>query len=160
MRIGLVIADFEMSYSTSFQHTARIKYGVDFNTSNVNTLGTNLEELRRRMEFNEGKDVHVGFDFNLEHVQKVQRLLHLILDRYKQEFGALPTNRKIYTITQKLRDAEVPDPKEMAKQVLREILSPAAHKKPTKEQQLKDDAEALSKRRALDSIKKGRQSKG
>lgn len=45
MKIGLIIADFESSYSSSFQHTARVKYGVDFNTSNVDTLGMKLNEL-------------------------------------------------------------------------------------------------------------------
>jgi hypothetical protein len=160
MRIGLIIADFEMWYSTSFQHTARVKYDVDFNTSNVDTLGDNLEVLRRKVEANQGKNVHVGLDIDLEHVQHVQKLLQQILAKYKLEFGTLPINRKLYTITQKLREHEAAAPKEIAKQVLSEILSPIPSEKLTKKQRMEIEADALSKRRALEAIQKASKRKG
>lgn len=154
MKIGLIIADFESSYSTSFQHTARVKYGVDFNTSNVDTLSLKLGELKEKVLANQWNDVHVGLEITVDHVTHVQYLLNQILERYKEVFHVLPTNRKIYTINQKLREAETPSPKEIAKQVLGEILTPDIPAKPTKKQRIKADAEAVSKRRALDLIKK------
>ncbi len=39
MKIELIITEFESSYSTSGQHTARVKYHIDFNTSNVDKVG-------------------------------------------------------------------------------------------------------------------------
>lgn len=154
MKIGLIIADFESSYSTSFQHTARVKYGVDFNTSNVDTLGVKLGELKEKVLANQCNDVHVGLEITVDYVTHVQYLLNQILERYKEVFHVLPTNRKIYTINQKLREAETPLPKDIAKQVLGEILTPDTPAKPTKKQRIKADAEAVSKRRALDLIKK------
>jgi hypothetical protein len=160
MRIGLIIADFEMWYSSSFQHTARVKYDVDFCTSNVDTLSDKLEELRRKVAANQGKSVHVGLDFDLEHVEHVQKLLQQILDSYKLEFGLLPINRKIYTITQKLREHEGATPKEIAKQALNEIFSPIPSEKLTKKQRMETEADKLSKRRALEAIRKAEKRKG
>lgn len=154
MKIGLIIADFESSYSTSFQYTARVKYGVEFNTSNVDTLGLKLSELKQKVQSNQCNDIHVGFEITLDHVNYVENLFNQILERYKEVFHVLPTNRKIYTINQKLREAESPSTKDLAKEVLGEILTPEKPVKPTKAQRIKADAEAVSKRRALDLIKK------
>lgn len=154
MKIGLIIADFESSYSTSFQHTARVKYDVDFNTSNVDTLGLKLEELKEKLVKNEFKDIHVGLEITLEHITHIQYLLDQILQRYKNVFYILPTNRKIYTINQKLREAETPSPKDIAKEALTEILTPDKPTKQTKAQRIKAEAQTLSKKRALDAIKK------
>jgi hypothetical protein len=159
MKLSLIIADFESSYSTSFQHTARKKYGVDFASSNVDTLVTQLSILRQKVERNEALEVHVGLEITLEHVEHVQSLLNQILDRYKSEFGSLPINRKIYTINQKLREVETPAPKELAKQVLNEILSPSPEEKQSKKERIQSDADALSKQRALKVLKKNQKSK-
>ena len=154
MRIGLIIAEFESSYSTSFQHTARVKYGVDFNTSNVDTLAEKLAALKEKVEKKQGIDVHVGLEITTEHVAYVQQLLHQILERYKVVFGGMPINRKIYTINQKLREAETPSPTEVAKEALGAILTPEKRPQVTRRDRIKADAEAVSKRRALDLIKK------
>lgn len=154
MRIGLIIADFESSYSTSFQYTARVKYGVDFNSSNVDTLGLMLTDLKNKLQLNQYNDVHVGLEITLEDVIHVENLLNQILTRYKEVFQTLPSNRKIYTINQKLREAESPSPKEMAKQVLGEIFNPVSPAKETKAERLKKDAKAMSTKRALDMIKR------
>lgn len=154
MKIGLIIADFESSFSSSFQHTARVKYGVDFNTSNVDTLGLKLNELKNKLQTNQHNDVHVGFEFTTEHVIHVENLLNQIIIKYKEEFNTLPINRKIYTINQKLRASEISTPKEIAKEVLSEIFTPEKPVKLTKSHRIKADAEAVSKKRALDMIKK------
>ena len=154
MRIELIIADFESTYSTSFQHTARVKYGVDFNTSNVDTLSLKLDELKEKVVKNLCNNVHVGLEITVDHVSHVQYLLNQILEKYKEVFHILPVNRKIYTINRKLREADLPSTKDLAKQVLVEILTPETTAKQTKAQRIKTDAEALSKRRTLEIIKK------
>jgi hypothetical protein len=153
IRIGLVIADFESNYSTSFQYTARVKYDVDFNTSNIDSLTEKLNELKYKVENNLCNDVHVGFQITLEHVVIVQELLQEILNRYLTLFGRLPINRKIYTINQKLREAESSSAKEIAKEVIKEILTPTKENL-TKDERVKKEAEALSKTRALKGIQK------
>jgi hypothetical protein len=153
MRIGLIISDFESSYATSFQHTARVKYEVDFDTSNVDSLGDKLKELRYKVENKLHRDVHVGFEITIDHVEHVQDLLQKILKRYIEVFGRLPVNKKIYTINQKLREAETPSNSEIAKQVLVEILNPKTQNL-SKAEKLKLDAEAKSKERALKTVKK------
>lgn len=154
MKTSLIIAEFEMYYCTSFQHTARVKYGVDFNTSNVDNLGQKLSVLKEKIQKNEGKNIHVGFEITLEHVEHVESLLNQIMDRYKEIFQILPSNRKIYTINQKLREDETPPVKEIAKQVLDEILTPKSPVKLSKAQKLEKDANASSKKRALKLINK------
>jgi hypothetical protein len=153
LRIGLLIAEFESTYSTSFQQTARVKYGVDFDTSNVDSLGRKLSELKQKVEAKEGKNVHVGFEITLEHVEYVISLLNQILERYKAAFHVLPINRKIYTVNQKLRDADAPNTKEIAKEIIGEIFKPNTDKKLSKKEQIKEEAKALSTRRAFDIVK-------
>ena len=152
MRIGLIIADFELHYTTSFLSTARRKYDVDFTSSNVDSIVENLNELRNKVENNICNDVHVGFEITLEHVIHTQELIEKILNRYTELFGRLPINRKIYTINDKLRQAESPSTREMAKEVVMEILNPKVEKL-SKEEKLKIDADAMSKERALRQIK-------
>jgi hypothetical protein len=154
MRTGLLLAEFESTYSTSFKYTARVKYGVDFDTSNVDSLSTKLSELKRKLEANEFNEVHVGFEITLEHVEYVIFLLNEILDRYKSIFHGLPTNRKIYTVNQKLREAEAPNAKDIAKEALKSLLSPESPKKLSKAEQLKADAKAVSAKRALEILRK------
>ncbi len=152
MRIGLIIADFELHYTTSFLSTARRKYDVDFTSSNVDSIVENLNELRNKVENNICNDVHVGFEITLEHVIHTQELIEKITSRYCELFGRLPINKKIYTINDKLRQAESPSTREMAKEVVMEILNPKVEKL-SKEEKLKIDADAMSKERALKQIK-------
>jgi hypothetical protein len=153
MRIGLIIADFELHYTTSFLSTARRKYDVDFTLSNVDSIVENLNELRNKIENNICNDVHVGFEITLEHVIHTQELIEKITSRYCELFGRLPINKKIYTINDKLRQAESPSTREMAKEVLTEILIPKTENL-SKAERLKMDADAKSQERALNTIKK------
>lgn len=154
MRIGLVIADFESSYSTSFQHTARVKYGVDFNTSNIDAIRLKLNDLKAKYELNQHNNVHVGYEITLEDIVHVQNLLNQISEKYREVYQVLPPNMKIYTINQKLKETESPSASELAKQVLTEVLSPVKPDTLTKKEQIEADAKAISARRALDLIKK------
>lgn len=143
-----------MSFTTSFQHTARVKYGVDFNSSNADALGLKLNDLKGKFELNEHNDVHVGLEITLEHIMHVQNLLNQIQEKYREVFRVLPPNMKIYTITQKLKESEAPTAKELAKEVLTEVFNPEKPAKLTKIEQKKADAEALSAKRALAIIRK------
>ncbi len=154
MRIGLIIADFESSYSTSFQHTARVKYGIDFNTSNVDVLGIKLDDLKNKIELNQFSDVHVGVEITLEDVIHVQNLFNQILDKYQEVFSVRPSNRKIYTINHKLRESESPSAIDLVKEVLKEVFNPEKAVKQTKLEKKKADAEKVSKQRALALIRK------
>jgi hypothetical protein len=156
MRIGLIIADFELHYTTSFLSTARSKYDVDFTSSNVDSIVENLNELRNKVENNICNDIHVGFEITLEHVIHTEDLIEKILNRYTELFGRLPINpinRKIHIINDKLRQAESPSTREMAKEVLTEILIPKTENL-SKAERLKMDADAKSQERALNTIKK------
>jgi hypothetical protein len=153
MRIGLIIADFELHYTTSFLSTARRKYDVDFTSSNVDSIVENLNELRHKVENNICNDVHVGFEITLQHVIQTQDLIEKITSRYCELFGRLPIHKKIYTINDKLRQAESPSTREMAKEVLTEILIPKTENL-SKAERLKMDADAKSQERALNTIKK------
>ena len=80
-------------------------------------------------------------------------MLNQILERYKAAFHVLPINRKIYTVNQKLRDADAPNTKEIAKEIIGEIFKPNTDKKLSKKEQIKEEAKALSTRRAFDIVK-------
>jgi len=154
MRIGLIIADFEQSYTSSFQHTARVKYGVDFNSSNVDKMKLNLFELNKRLVNNQAAPVHVGYEITLADVQHVENLFNQIIDRYSADFSDRRPNRKIYDIIQKLREANTPTAKDLAKEVVTAVLTPEQPAKLTKKQKINAEAEKLSKQRILDTIKK------
>lgn len=108
--------------------------------------------MRNKVENNICNDVHVGFEITLEHVIHTQELIEKITSRYCELFGRLPINRKIYTINDKLRQAESPTTREMAKEVVMEILNPKVEKL-SKAEKFKIDADAISKERALKQIK-------
>ena len=155
MRIGLIIADFEMSFTTSFKHTSRVKYGVDFTNSNIGSIVEKIIELKQRLHDGKFFSVHVGYDFTLQDVQHVQNLLNDIELKYTSFTGRVtPTNKKIYTIIQQLKSEEIKTPNEIAKDVLKEILiQPAPAVLPLKER-LKADAQQKSLERAMKIIKK------
>lgn len=143
-----------MSYTTSFLHTARVKYGVDFDSSNINELGEKLKQLRNKIESKQQKEVHVGFEVSLEHVIHVENLFNQILEKYREVFHVLPPTMKIYEIIRKLKASESPSAKDLAKEVLTEVLSPEKVGKLTKAERIKADAEKVSKQRALDIARK------
>ena len=154
MRIGLVIADFEMSYSTSFQHTSRVKYLVDFNSSIVQHIKTNLCLLRERVARNEATNVHVGFEISVEDVEHVQHLLNQIVEKYTADYNDYRQSLKINSILQKLREANTPTAKDLAKEVLGEVLGNETPEKQTKKQRIEEEANRLSIERRLKTLKK------
>ena len=155
MKIGLIIADFEMSFTTSFKHTSRVKYGVDFTNSNIGTIDLKIQELKQCLTKGDIENMHVGYDITLEDVEHVQDLLIKISEKYSEVTGRVtPTNIKIYTLIHQLRSEEIKTPHEIAKEVLKEILIPKAPAVLTVSERLKADAKQKSIEKALKIIKK------
>ncbi len=115
-----------------------------------------LKDLKIKFESNDHTQVHVGLQITLEHIIHVENLLNQILEKYKEVFHVLPPNMKIYALNQKLKEAETPSAKDLAKEVLTEVFNPDKAGKPTKSERIKADAEKLSNQRALAIIRKNR----
>lgn len=143
-----------MNYTTSFLHTARVKYGIEFDSSDINALAVKFKELRTKIELKQHNNVHVGFEITMEHVVHVENLLVQILKKYKEYFHVIPLKMKIYDIIQKIRIAEEPSAKELAKEALIEVLNPEKGEKLTKAEKKEADAKRVSKQRALGIIRK------
>lgn len=154
MRIGLVIADFESNFTTSFKHTARIKYDVDFIDSNIGSITEKMQELQLLVQ-TPGKQVHVAYDFTIQDVEHIQKLIEKILSKYREVFSPnISPKKKIYDLFQKLREAEIPTPDELATQALSNILKPTTAPRTTRKEKINVDAEVKSKQRLLAAIKK------
>ena len=154
MSIGLIIADFESSFSSSFQHTARVKYDVDFNTSAIVDITEKLTDLKGRVENKQGKPVHVGLEISMDHVNTVILRLSQIRAKYIELFGIVNTNQKIYDMNRKIRDAVSKSPEDIAREVVKEILSAPKPAKKSQKDRIKEAADVFSKQRALKAIQK------
>ena len=142
-----------MNYSTSFIHTARVKYGVDFKNSRILDIIEGLRHLRQNMVAGIDTGLHVGLQISLQDVDHIQRLIHEIIHKYKTDVSVnLPI--KIQTVIMHLREVEVPNTKDIVKEVIVELISP---EKPTKalsrKKQIQIDAAASSRQHALKIIK-------
>lgn len=155
MRTGLLIADFEHSFTTSFKHTARVKYGVDFTSSNIYEIKQKLGHLKRQIQSGISNSIHVGYDFGVVEVEHIENLLAQIIQRYIELFDLSDVpNKKVYDLFQQLRDAEQQQPKEIVTEALKELLSPPKTSKLSKKEQFAADVERKKKERALDQLKK------
>lgn len=152
MNIAAVITEFEFCFGPSFIHAARCRYGVEFKDSNVENVIENLATLRKQVQ--EKNAEFKAFKIKEEKVIQVQNLLQQIIEAYQDAFHVSPNDDKIYRIINALRALETPTVKDMAKQVLKEVLQPEVGQKLTKSEKLKEDAKAVSMRRALQIIKK------
>lgn len=152
METGLLIAALEMSYTTSFKHTARVKYNVDFTNSNINDIIVKLHQLKDNMLSDEINNVHVGYEIIIQDVEHILNIITALLNRYKELFKNVQP-KKLYTLFSHLKDADKQTPKQIAKDVLKDILTPE-QKKLTHKEQLQVKAEAKSKQRLIDIIKK------
>jgi hypothetical protein len=84
MKVTTLIAEFESRFSTSFKHTARVKYNVDFENSSVFTSLENLKKLIETIESGVSNQVHVGYDFTLDDAKYVTNMLSKLIEHYKQ----------------------------------------------------------------------------
>jgi hypothetical protein len=153
MRTGLLIADLEMSFTTSFQHTARVKWNVPFNSSNVKDIIDKLQQLKENIQTGNYNDVHVGHELTVEDVERVQNLLFKVLQRYKEQ-TTIPAPPKLYTFLNRLREMETQSTTDAAKEIVRELFAPKPAPQQTKKAKKQADIEALKQQRVLDMIRK------
>lgn len=154
MRIGLIIAEFESGFGSSFKHTARVQYDVDFESSTIQDILDNLILLEKRILSGEGKSVKVGWQMSLDHVKMLQSLLKQILDKYEEYFHASPENQKIYSVNHKLRETELSSPKDFALDAIKSIFVPVKEDKLSNKERLRLQAESLSRSRAIKAYQK------
>jgi len=159
MRIGLIIADLEMSFTTSFKYTARVRYGVDFTDSNISTIQEKIQELKRKF-YNPISQVHVGYEFNYVDIEHIENLLAKIVNCYLETISSnLSPQKKLYTIFKQLNDATISSPQDIAKEVLKQILTPSQPQKLSRKDQILADAKLISAERVIKLIKKNADNK-
>jgi hypothetical protein len=156
MKIGLIISEFESGFASSFKHTSRVQYEVDFDSSRVGSILENLQILKKKLQLGHRKDVKVGWVMTIDHVIMLERLLLLILDEYENVFFIRPVNDKIYSVNSKLRQIDAPNPKEFANDVVRSLFISDDKKQISPSEKLKKQAEEMSLKRALKAIKKNK----
>jgi hypothetical protein len=155
LRIGLIISAFEMSFTIPFIYTASVKYNVDFTSSNVVDIQDKINQLKENIRSENYNKVHVGYDFVLQDVEYIERLINIIVQKHIELFPSTAvTNNLIYVLKDQLRQAEVKTPMEIAKEVLNEILSPPQPHNLTRKERMEADAKAKSKERAMNLIRK------
>ncbi len=153
LRIGLVIADLEMRFSTTFKTCSNDYYGVTFENSDVIE---NLNKLNRLLELvSQGCNYkgYMRFKITREDVETIIKQFSMVVSRYNELYGPVPRQMKVYALYNILREAEKPTAEQIANQALAHILTPQkTTKKPTKQ----ESAENLSKERQLKRIRKGK----
>lgn len=155
MQIGAIIADFDMSFTTSFKYTAKVKYNVNFITSsNVLLIKENLKILKANIQAGKTNDVHVGYDFTLQDVEHIEDLLNIMVNCYLEYFKSIPPKRKMYTLIQQLKEVTNPTNQQIIKETIQELLTPQPKEKLSRKEQIKADAKLKSKERALNLIQK------
>jgi|LauGreDrversion4_2_1035121.scaffolds.fasta_scaffold15731_7 hypothetical protein len=154
--INRLVADFEMSYTTSFRHTAKIKYGVEFTNSDLPDIILHLKKLKKCIETNTyNNKVHVGYDFGLNDVEHILEILSNIITEYSTKYSIdSPPSKKIYSLIEHIRKKNAKSPSDLAREVISGMIStPSNHKKSKKIDQ-EEKANQLSIARALKNTQK------
>lgn len=145
-------------FCTSFKHTSRVLYSVSFETSNVNKTVERLRELEYNFTngINTGK--HVGAQITIEDITLASKTLYSLILQYElmNEIQSIPSRLKLHEMSKELREYEKSiTVKDLAKEVVSEILKPIkSEKKLTKKQELDELAAKKSLDRKMEKIKK------
>ena len=145
-------------FTTSFKHTARVLYSVQFETSNVNKTVERLKELEYNFSngINTGK--HVGAQITNDDITLVSKTLYSLILQYElmNEIQSIPSRLKLHEMTKELREYEKSiTVKDLAKEVVSEILQPVKpEKKLTKKERLSEEVTKKSLERQMEMIKK------
>ena len=120
-----LISLLDSTFTTSFKHTSAVLYDVAFKDSNISSTLESLNKLETNLRAGVNTGKHVGYPITVDDVLIVKDTLNAILIRYKERFGltAIPSNSKIYTIMDKLKQ-DTQSAKEIAKEVLEETYKP------------------------------------
>lgn len=148
---------FDMIFTTSFKHTGKVLYEVEFSNSNVLEIIEKLNELKYRVENNFSTGKHVGAQIDTTDVQLALNTLEKISEHYMKITGLteLSVNTKTYKMISYVRESERLNVKAVAKEVLDEVLSPEKKdKKLTREEIIKVGAEQKTLERTLGLLKK------
>ena len=145
-------------FTTSFKHTARELYFVPFETSNVNKTVERLKELEYNFTNGIKTSKHVGAQITIDDITLVSKTLYALIIQYElmNEIQSIPSRLKLHEMTKELRDnSEKVTVKDLAKEVVSEILQPIKpEKKLTKKQELDELAGKKSLERKIEKIKK------
>lgn len=145
-------------FTTSFKHIARELYSVSFETSNVIKTVERLKELENNFTkgINTGK--HVGAQITIDDITLARQTLYSLIIQYEfmNEIQTIPSRIKLHEMTKELREYEkCINVKDLAKEVVSEILMPIKpEKKLTKKQELDELAAKKSFERQIEKIKK------
>lgn len=72
-----------------------------------------LNWLKKKIGAGQAKKIQVGWDMDVKHVHMLETLMNQILDKYEKIFHYRPINQKIYSVNNKLRESEIPNPKDL-----------------------------------------------
>lgn len=148
---------FDMIFTTSFKHTGKVLYEVEFSNSNVLEIIEKLNELKYRVENNMSTGRHVGAQIDTTDVQLALNTLEKITEHYMKITGLteLSVNTKTYKMISYVRESERLNVKTVAKEVLDEVLGPEKKdKKLTRQEIIKVGAEQKALERKIGLLKK------
>jgi hypothetical protein len=150
------ISDIELSFTTSFKHTSRVKYNVDFSSSNIVEIINNLKILKERIRKGEFNDKNVGYDFSINDVQHILNLIDKAISVYSKEFSIdNPPNQKLNLLLNQLRINHNTNPKDISIEVIKEIMAPKLTNDPKNKKTIKEiEIQKKSIERALKNSKK------
>ncbi|RYG08036.1 MAG: hypothetical protein EOO07_26320 [Chitinophagaceae bacterium] len=155
MRTGLIIADFEMRFTTSFRHAAEVRYNVKFINSNLKHIREQLTKLKENIRSGNHNGKHVGYDPTSEDVEHIENLVIELTKRYNERLALTAhPNPKIYTLIHQLREAETQTPKEIVKEGLTELISPPEAEKGNSKENFDASVRAKSLERAINHLTK------
>ena len=158
MEINLILKEFESGFGSSFMHTSRVNYDVDFNNSNIWDVKEKLEILHARVESGKSNNKHVGWPMDIKHLELLQNCLEKIIDKYKSIFSVEPPrDMKFRDIDRILRYITLKESNE--KPALEDVSQTysSVSKKQSSKDELEQYAVIFSKVRNLKAL---RQSKG
>jgi hypothetical protein len=158
MTIIKLINLLDSVFTTSFKHTARVLYSVSFETSNVIKTVERVNELEYNFTKGVSTGKHVGLQITIDDITLVKENLKAIILYYQLSNGisTIPSRLKLHEMIKEIRDnGDKVTVKDLAKEVVTEILKPAkTEKKLTKKEQLSEEATKKSLERQMEMIKK------
>ncbi len=157
MTIINLINLLDSTFATSFKHTSRVLYGIDFENSNVLKIVDKLNELNHNVINNINTGKHVGAPITTDDVIIVLNTLQSIINHYKamNNIDAIPSKTKLHDMVKDIRANETVNVKGLAKEVVQEVFQPVkSDKKLTKKEKFKEEVNKKSDERMLGMMKK------
>ena len=158
MTIIKLINLLDSVFTTSFKHTARMLYSVPFETSNVIKTVEKVDELEYNFINGISTGKHVGLQITIDDITLVKQSLKAIILYYQlsNDISSIPSRLKLREMIKEILDnVDKVNVKDLAKEVVTEILKPAkTEKKLTKKELLLEEASKKSLERQMEMIKK------